>query len=443
MGVAVARIAATVGAAAALLLSGSPALGGSMDLEWTPVGGDVSGYRIYAGSRPDALSFAADVPNVASSTLGNLTACAYYYIAVKARDARGALSDQYSNVVEGYPHPDIASAAPVVLGRGVDATLVVTGAGFVSGAVASFPSPKVSVLASRVDACGRMSIDVRIAKNAPEGPLGITITNPDGGFGTLAAAMRVVTEGTGDPLDVLAVSPAPGVAGVDAFAPVRLHFSAPLDPASLTASRFRIVKSSGGRGNIKLAGAPLLDATGRWVTLTPASPLPAGAAFAVVVKGGHGGVHDLSGNPIDVDYVQDPAFTTRDLIQSIRYGPPEQVAATGLTLPDGGSVPADAAFVVRFTEPMHPATIGAKTFRIRVSGKGKVKLLEGQPVLLEDGVSVLMVPLEPLDASATYSVQIKGGPKGAASLRGVAMAASHETTFTTQMPIVGGLGVAE
>jgi hypothetical protein len=418
-------------------------LGGSIDLEWTPSdGADITGYRIYKGSRPDALSFAADVPNVPTSTLGNLEACSYYYVAVKARDSRGAVSDQYSNIVEGYPHPDIVSVSPAALGRGVSATLVVTGASFVVGAVAVIESPKVAVVASRVDACGRMAIDVAVSRNAPEGPLALTITNPDGGFSTRTAAFRVVTEGTGDPLNVLSVSPGPGATGIDALAPVRVRFSAPLDPASLDGSRFRITRV-GGRGTVKLAGDPVIDATGTWVTLSPASPLPSGASYAIVVKGGHGGVHDLSGNPMDADFVQDPAFDTLDLVQSIRAGPAEQVAAFGATLADGGIVSTDSAFVVRFTEAMHPATITAKSFRIRKAGRGKVKLMDGNPVLLADGVSVLMVPAEPLDPSATYEIEIKGGPKGAASLRGVAMAAAHKSSFTTTMAVVGGLGVAE
>jgi hypothetical protein len=414
-----------------------------MDLEWTPASGEsIAGYRIYAGTRPDALSFAADVPNVPSSTLGNLAGCSYYYVAVKARDARGVVSDQYSNVVEGYPHPDIVSVSPAALGRGVSATLVVTGASFVAGAAALFDSAKIAVVASRVDACGRMSIDVTIAKNAPEGPAALTITNPDGGFGTQQAAVRIVTEGTGVPLSVLSVTPAPGATGVDPLAPLRVRFSAPVDPGSADVSRFRIARA-GGRGTLKLAGAPQLDATGAWVTLTPASPLPAGASYSIVVKGGHGGVHDLSGNPIDADFVQDPPFETLDLIESIRAGASGQSVAAGTLLSEGGPIPTDAAFVVRFTEAMHPATISAKTFRIRKSGKGKVKLLDGYPLLLADGVSVLLVPEGPLDASATYEIQIKGGPNGASSLRGVAMAASHDAPFTTAMALVGGLGVAE
>ena len=438
----VAKIVERLGAAAAVLLAAAPAIGSSMDLEWTPVEGDIVGYRIYTGSRPDALTFAADVPNIPSSTLSNLAGCSYYYVAVKARDSHGAVSEQYSNLVEGYPHPDIVNVSPAVLGRGVSATLVVTGASFVAGAVPVFESSKIKVVASRVDACGRMSIDVTVARNAPEGPADLTITNPDGGFSTRGAALRVVTEGTGVPLNVLSVTPGPGVTGVDAFTPVRVRFSASVDPATVGKGRVRIARA-GGRRTVKLVGAPTIDATGLWITLTPLSPLPAGGSYALVVKGGHGGVHDQSGNPIDEDYVQDPAFTTRDLIESIRFGPAEQVAAAGAILAEGGSVPTDSAFVVRFTEPMHPATVGAKTFRIRKSGKGKVKLLEGNPVLLADGVSVLLVPAEPLEAGVIYEIQVKGGPSGAASMRGVAMAALHETPFTTSMALVTGLGVAE
>ena len=167
MRIAVAKMAGSLGVAAVALGAGTAALGGSMDLEWTPAGGsDITGYRIYAGSRPDALNHAADVPNVASSTLGNLTSCAYYYVAVKARDSRGVLSEQYSNVVEGYPHPDVASVSPTVLGRGLGASLVVTGAGFVTGAVPSFQSPTIAISSKGVlihgNSFSRLSLSIRL-----------------------------------------------------------------------------------------------------------------------------------------------------------------------------------------------------------------------------------------------------------------------------------------
>jgi hypothetical protein len=144
-----------------------------------------------------------------------------------------------------------------------------------------------------------------------------------------------------------------------------------------------------------------------------------------------------------VDFIQNPAFTTADLVQAVRFGAADQVAAAGATLTDGSSVPADSAFVVRFAETMNASTISAKTFRIRKSSNGKVKLIDGNPVLLADGVSVLMVPAEPLDASASFEVVVKGGPKGVASTRGVVMAQGHETGFTTALAIVSGVGLAE
>jgi len=72
-----------------------------------------------------------------------------------------------------------------------------------------------------------------------------------------------------------------------------------------------------------------------------------------------------------------------------------------------------------------------------------VALIDGNPLLLADGVSVLMVPAEPLDASTTFTITIKGGPKGVASTRGVVMTAARESTFTTALGVVSGLGIAE
>src|SRR5262245_28932086 len=435
-------IVGSLGAAVAAFLSVAPAVGATIDLEWNPGGQDVVGYRIYKGSQPDLLAFALDVPRVESAPLGGLTACSYYYIAVKAVDDQGLISEEYSNIVEGYPHPEIVSVTPSVLRRGASATLVVTGSSFVTGAVPSFDGRRVQVRSSRIDACGRMTLEVAIPKTAPEGPAAFTISNPDGGFGTSTAAFRVVAEGTGDPLEVLSVTPAPGATNVDPAAPIRVRFSAAVDPASLSLSRFRIAKSDG-RGAARLTGVPVLDATGTWVTLTPAAPLQAGASYEVVVKGGRTGVHDVLGNPIDANFAQDPGFTTRPLVSSLRFGPADQVAASGAILEDGASVPALSGFVVRFTEPMNPATIGPKTFRIRKTTNGKVQLMDGQPLLLADGVSVLMVPAEPLEPSQTFEIVVKGGRKGVASARGVVMASARSASFTTALGVVDGLGVAE
>jgi len=224
--------------------------------------------------------------------------------------------------------------------------------------------------------------------------------------------------------------------------PVRVHFSAAVDPASISEGRFKIVKSDG-HGAAHLAGTPTIDETGTWVTLGLAGPLQAGASYVVEVKGGGGGVHDVVGNGIDADFAQDPAFTTGELIQQVRFGASDLVASEGTLLTDAATVPSVTSFVVRFAEGMDPSTITSKTLRIRKSGKGKVKLVDGNPLLLADGVSVLMVPVEPLEASASFEIQVKGGPRGVASLRGVVMAGSRETSFTTALATVSGLGVAQ
>ena len=105
--------------------------------------------------------------------------------------------------------------------------------------------------------------------------------------------------------EVVGVVPGEGTTGANVKANVEGTFSERMDPSTLTASTFALVKEG--------AAAPVSAAVSyEWATkkalLNPAADLDFGATYTAIVKGGSEGVKDLAGNPLAADKVW--SFTT-------------------------------------------------------------------------------------------------------------------------------------
>jgi hypothetical protein len=92
-------------------------------------------------------------------------------------------------------------------------------------------------------------------------------------------------------LAVVATSPAANAVAAPRSGPVALTFSAPLDPASVTPARVRVM----GRWSGPVAGALTLSTDGRTLTFTPARPFQAGEHVTVQVAGA---VRDAAGSTL-------------------------------------------------------------------------------------------------------------------------------------------------
>ena len=85
------------------LISFQPAIAGVITLQWDAnTEGDLAGYIIYYGTASGLYDKSVDVKNVTTYTLTDLDLCTRYYVAVKAYDYSGNISDS-SNEVNGFP----------------------------------------------------------------------------------------------------------------------------------------------------------------------------------------------------------------------------------------------------------------------------------------------------------------------------------------------------
>lgn len=96
---------------------------------------------------------------------------------------------------------------------------------------------------------------------------------------------------------VAATSPAAGETGVSPDGVVTALFSEPMDPATVTASTFRLAAPSAP----PVVATVSYDATAEAAVLRPDAVLAAGTTYTATVVGGDGGVRDMAGTPLPSD----------------------------------------------------------------------------------------------------------------------------------------------
>ncbi|GAB4375103.1 MAG: hypothetical protein Kow0062_13750 [Acidobacteriota bacterium] len=286
------------------------AAAGTMDIAWDPVSG-AAGYTVYWGTAPGTYTSTKDVPGGSNTatTLTGLTACTRYYVAVKAYDSEGLESTDFSNEISGLPRPVVSTVVPSQGEQGAQLTLTITGESFDTGATVEFSGTGITVLATRRDSCSQLSVDIRIAGDAPAGPRDVDVLNPDRSFGRRAGGFTVSANAGPS---VTGSDPAAGATGVPVGVQPRVFFDEALDPASVTAQTVRLLDASGAAVP-QAAGSPQLSADGLTVTIVPRDPLAENATWRIHVSGGPTGVRDVAGTPMAADWEQNPGFTTENL----------------------------------------------------------------------------------------------------------------------------------
>ena len=127
---------------------------------------------------------------------------------------------------------------------------------------------------------------------------------------------------------VTGVDPAGGTTGVLTSTTVKVTFSEPMDPTSVTDTSVQLQAAGGSF----VAAGVAYDAATRTATLTPSAALATGATYTVVVHGGSGAgaVTDTSGKPMAADFTS--TFTTTD------GSPPTANAGVDKSANEGASV---------------------------------------------------------------------------------------------------------
>ena len=217
---------------------------------------------------------------------------------------------------------------------------------------------------------------------------------------------------------VISVAPISGAADASTGTSVAATFSTAMDPATVTASTFRLLDPSGNPVPATVSYSPYTD-TAR---LTPVASLAPATTYTAVVKGGPDGVKDSAGNPMAADYTW--SFTTA----TPQPGPAPVVV---MTWPAAEAVGVNPGGVITatFNVEMDPKTITTAT----------VQLLDPTGASVPIGVTyggetstVTITPGMGLAPGTTYTAVIQGGDAGVKSLAGKPMAADYAWSFTTR-----------
>jgi hypothetical protein len=127
---------------------------------------------------------------------------------------------------------------------------------------------------------------------------------------------------------VTAISPADGSSGACRTRTVTATFSEPMDPATITATTFRVTDNG-----VAVAGSVTYDAATRVASFvaTEASGFAASRTFAVMVVSGANGVKDLAGNPLAIDRAWGFSTGTQPCTAPVDLGSAASFAAFGGT----------------------------------------------------------------------------------------------------------------
>jgi hypothetical protein len=115
-----------------LMASAIPLHAGSINLRWDAVPG-AAGYRIYYGDSSRQYRQVVDVGGAIQGEVKGLPDCQGHFLAVKAYNAGGESVD-FSNEIEGWPRPEVASSGQTALVQGAQMLLTIPGRNFQSGA---------------------------------------------------------------------------------------------------------------------------------------------------------------------------------------------------------------------------------------------------------------------------------------------------------------------
>jgi len=197
---------------------------------------------------------------------------------------------------------------------------------------------------------------------------------------------------------------------------ISVAFSEVMAPATISAATFTVKETVGG-ANVPGAVTPI----GTSATFAPIDPLKFSINYTVTIKGGTGGVKDLSGNAMVSDFVF--SFTTGLVADTIA----PTVSVTSPT-DTAIAVPSNRIVTVGFSEEMDPATIDAVSFTLKETVGGA----NVPGTVTRVGTSATFDPTNDLKFSTNYTATIEGGTVvGVKDLAGNAMVSDFVFSFTT------------
>ena len=226
---------------------------------------------------------------------------------------------------------------------------------------------------------------------------------------------EVLSPDTNRPV-VISVNPEVSETNVGLNIAIMATFNEPVDAASLTTNSFTLQDATNGF----VAATVSTGAVANIVILSPVNPLAAFASYTATLKGGIGGILDLSGNPLASDYSWSFATTA-----------PDTTAPTVISESPGSGVEGVAVatrVTASFSEEMNAATIDTITFTLRDASNQLVSASVDYDVVTRRAT---LTPAELLSVEMAYTATIAGGGGGVEDVAGNPLATNYSWVFTT------------
>ena len=167
---------------------------GTASLSWssvTPPGsGSITYFVTRDGGTPAGTCASSGSPSTATSCTDSAIPAGVHSYAVTAVWRTWTAKSSAVNVTVASS-PAVTSTSPSSRGQGAaNQTITINGSGFLSGASASFGSG-VTVNSTTFKSATQLTASITVASSGEAGSRTVTITNPDGGVGSRAAAFTV------------------------------------------------------------------------------------------------------------------------------------------------------------------------------------------------------------------------------------------------------------
>ena len=314
--------------------------------------------------------------------------------------------------------------------------LTITNANFALTATASG-----AAVPGVVSYTGVSALFIPLNNLAPSTNYTVTVKGGAGGVADLAGNVMLsnftiswTTAAAADttPPTVTGTIPVNGQTNVPINTSVGATFSEGMNPLTITNANFALTATASG------AAVPgVVSYTGVSALFIPLNNLAPSTNYTVTVKGGAGGVADLTGNVMASNFTV--SWTTAAAADTT---PPTVTLVDPANLEIGVSTNSGTSAV--FSEWLNPLTITTATFTVTGPGGTPVP---GTVLLGTLFSNALFSPSSSLAPSTTYTSTIKGGATGIKDLAGNAMASDYVWSWTTAAvvsppPIVFGPGPA-
>lgn len=190
---------------------------------------------------------------------------------------------------------------------------------------------------------------------------------------------------------VLSITPPDDATGIGINAPIRVRFSEPVNPLTVSSTTMQVKNGSTVLGPMNLSFAN----GNRDISIVPYGILPASATISVVVSG----VQDPSGNDV---VASTTTFDTAAGLDStnpavLRRDPP----------PAATNVPVNSPINLLVDEPVDPVTVGPDTFAAYDSANGQ--RINGTYSVSTNRRQITFVPATPFPASRRIDVYFNNG----------------------------------